>query len=237
MASNQKQGLDEPAVFRIFLHPIRTVVWAALAFALLFLVASLVMIGMYYDRPTDGLTALREMTETALGYTTIDGDVTRTTELTAHAAVALSNGFAKLFGFSAGIHHLVTGSSVPFTEEPYQRVLSQNLGSVLMLIQTVKLLVVRIALVVASLPLLLLGTSLGAADGLVARAIRRANAGRESSNLYHRAKQLHWVGLVFAIGLFLVAPISINPAWVFLPYAAWAALLSHVQWKYYKKYF
>uniref|UniRef100_UPI003BEF209D DUF4400 domain-containing protein n=1 Tax=Burkholderia arboris TaxID=488730 RepID=UPI003BEF209D len=211
--------------------------WACIAFALLFLIASIAVIAIYYHRPAEGLDSLRQMTVQALEFTTADGEPTQTTEWAARAAIAASDGFSKLFGFTDGIGHLVTGAAVPFSEEPYQRVLSANLGSVLMLMQTIKLLVVRVVLVLMSLPVLLLGATLGVVDGLVARAIRRANAGRESSNLYHRAKQLHWVGLVFAIGLFLVVPVSVNPGWVFLPYAAWAAWLSHVQWKYYKKYF
>jgi hypothetical protein len=47
---------------------------------------------------------------------------------------------------------------------------------------------VRTAMAAAALPLVLLAAAVGAVDGLVARARRKACAGRESASLFHRAK-------------------------------------------------
>ncbi|MBR0129190.1 MAG: DUF4400 domain-containing protein, partial [Neisseriaceae bacterium] len=54
-------------------------------------------------------------------------------------------------------------------------------------------------------------------DGLNARKIRQANAGRESASLYHRAKYLRTGILFSSIFLYLTLPFAINPQWLMLP--------------------
>lgn len=76
----------------------------------------------------------------------------------------------------------------------------------------------------------------GCLDGLAERATRRACAGRESANLYHRAKYFHFFGLPMAIVVYCVMPIALEPASVVLPLAVLTAWLSKMQWTYYKKY-
>ena len=51
-----------------------------------------------------------------------------------------------------------------------------------------QLLGLRAGILVRFLPLLALLYAVGAAEGLSQRAIRRAQAARESASLYHRAK-------------------------------------------------
>ena len=72
-------------------------------------------------------------------------------------------------------------------------------------------------------------------DGLNARAIRKANAGRESASLYHRAKYLRTGILWSSIFLYLVLPIAINPQWLLVPVVC-IALSVFMQAKYLKKY-
>lgn len=234
MASD-RNGLNEPVVFRIFLHPLRTAVFALLMAGLMVVISICVNVAWFRDDPRAGAERVGQLIVDGLEQTTVTGEVTPTTQFTARAAIAVSGSLAHFFRFSDSLER--PEEDVPVTERPYQRVLAQNAGYVVLGIQSVKLLVVRAMLVVTSLPVLLFGTVLGTVDGLVARAIRRMNAGRESSNLYHRAKQLHWVGLTGLVSMFLVVPVRLDPVWIFLPYAAWAAVLSRVQWKYYKKYF
>lgn len=72
-------------------------------------------------------------------------------------------------------------------------------------------------------------------DGLNARKIRQANAGRESSSLYHRAKYLRTGILFSSIFLYLTLPFAINPQWLMLPVIG-IALSIFMQAKYLKKY-
>lgn len=235
-STNRSAGTQEPALFTAIFHPIRTAVLAVVLFCIL-VIATMVVDVAVYGRDTDaGLKALANMTQAALDTTRINGELTLTTEWAARAAIIASDGLERFFGFRQGLENLAQGRSVPFMEQTYQRVMTQNLGAVLIALQSIKLLVVRLVLVLTSLPLLLTAIVLGTLDGLTARAVRRASAGRESSHLYHRAKRMHLYGLVMLTAVFVIAPVSIDPAYIFLPYTALAALLSQIQWRFYKKY-
>ena len=72
-------------------------------------------------------------------------------------------------------------------------------------------------------------------DGLNARKIRQANAGRESASLYHRAKFLRTSVLWSSIFIYMVAPVAINPQWLLIPVIL-IALSVFMQAKYLKKY-
>lgn len=72
-------------------------------------------------------------------------------------------------------------------------------------------------------------------DGLNARKIRQANAGRESASLYHRAKFLRTSVLWSSIFLYLVIPVAISPQWLLIPVIG-IALSVFMQAKYLKKY-
>ncbi|WP_186064834.1 DUF4400 domain-containing protein [Burkholderia gladioli] len=235
-STNRSSGSQEPALFTAIFHPIRTTILAVVLFCILVVVTMLVDVMMYGSDAAAGLQALSHMTQVALDYTRVNGEMTLTTEWAARSAIAVSEAFERFFGFRQGLNNLAQGRQVPFMEQSYQRMVTAHLGAVLIALQSIKLLVVRLVLVVASLPLLMTAIVLGLVDGLVARAIRRAGAGRESSLLYHRAKRMHLYGLVALTAVFVVAPVSIDPAIVFLPYAALGAVLSHVQWRFYKKY-
>ncbi len=74
------------------------------------------------------------------------------------------------------------------------------------------------------------------ADGLTQRAIRRAAGGRESASLYHRAKHLQLALLATALLIYLFLPASVDVRWIGLPLAATLAILTRLQWAYYKKH-
>lgn len=79
---------------------------------------------------------------------------------------------------------------------------------------------VRLLVLVLTLPLILMAVFVGLVDGLVRRDVRRFGAGRESGFIYHRAKaallpltMLPWV-------TYLALPISVHPLLILLPGAA-----------------
>ena len=94
----------------------------------------------------------------------------------------------------------------------------------------------RISVYMAVLPLLVLLYAVSVVDGLARRAVRRANAERESASIYHRAKlgQI-WLIAVSFIG-FLTVPTAIHPAMLLIPLAVLLAYLVRTQMATYKKY-
>lgn len=106
----------------------------------------------------------------------------------------------------------------------------------LLLLANTGLFAVRTATYMCALPLFALAMALGAADGLTARAKRKACAGHESASLYHRAKlAISFVAILFYVG-YLAAPTVRHPQVALLALAAVLGILVRTQCKYYKKY-
>jgi len=95
---------------------------------------------------------------------------------------------------------------------------------------------IRLGMMITCLPLGVLVYVLGAADGLVARAVRRARGGAESSSLYHRFKSLQLLGTAGVISICLLWPASLDPRVVWFGAAVPMAVLVRMQWLYYKKH-
>lgn len=79
--------------------------------------------------------------------------------------------------------------------------------------------IVRLLVLILTLPLFLLAAFVGLIDGLVRRDIRRMGAGRESGFIYHRAKASLMPLAVLPWIVYLAMPFSVSPLWVLLPSA------------------
>ena len=79
--------------------------------------------------------------------------------------------------------------------------------------------VVRLTILVLSTPLFLLASFTGFVDGLMRRDLRKFGAGRESSFVYHRAKQAVIPLLIVPWVIYLSLPFSLNPMAILLPCA------------------
>ena len=78
---------------------------------------------------------------------------------------------------------------------------------------------VRLSILVLSIPLFGLSIMTATVDGLMRRDIRKFGAGRESSFIYHRAKMMIGPLIVAPWVLYLAAPISIHPQLILIPCA------------------
>jgi len=99
-----------------------------------------------------------------------------------------------------------------------------------------QLLGVRLAMLAMLAPILALIYVVAGVDGLTQRAIRRASGGRESASLYHRAKHLQVALMAIALLVGLLWPAAIDIRWLGVPLAACLAILTRLQWAYYKKH-
>ncbi len=106
----------------------------------------------------------------------------------------------------------------------------------LLLVYSTYTFAMRTAMYAAMLPVLVLALALGCTDGLVARAIRKAGAGRESASIYHRAKLGTTFVLITGYLAFLALPEIPSPATVLVAIAVATGLLVRFQTTYYKKY-
>ena len=79
---------------------------------------------------------------------------------------------------------------------------------------------VRLLVLVLTLPLIFTAAFVGLIDGLVRRDVRRFGAGRESGFIYHRAKASLMPLAVLPWITYLALPISVHPLLILLPSAA-----------------
>lgn len=96
--------------------------------------------------------------------------------------------------------------------------------------------IVRLLVLVLTLPLFALAVFVGLVDGLVRRDIRKFGAGRESGFVYHRAKASLMPLAVLPWILYLTLPISVHPLLVLLPSAALLGLAMNITAASFKKY-
>lgn len=95
---------------------------------------------------------------------------------------------------------------------------------------------VRLATLILAVPFVAMVYCVSSVDGLTQRAIRRASGGRESANIYHRAKHLQVVFLTTTAAVSLLLPISIDPRCLWVPSGLFVSMLARLQWIYYKKH-
>ena len=96
--------------------------------------------------------------------------------------------------------------------------------------------IVRLLVLVLTLPLFLLAAFVGLIDGLVRRDIRRMGAGRESGFIYHRAKASLMPLAVLPWIIYLAMPFSVSPLWILLPCAILLGVAVNIAAGSFKKY-
>lgn len=95
---------------------------------------------------------------------------------------------------------------------------------------------IKLMILLAAMPLFALAMIAGLIDGLNQRAIRTACLGRESSYVFHRLNHYFKKGLVIVLLVWLAMPISITPAYVFIPIGLLLALMVAMTASRFKKY-
>ncbi|VVN80185.1 hypothetical protein PS834_01022 [Pseudomonas fluorescens] len=96
--------------------------------------------------------------------------------------------------------------------------------------------VVRLTILILVTPLFLLAMLTGFVDGLMHRDLRKFGAGRESSFVYHRAKQALVPMLIVPWIIYLSLPVSLNPMAVFLPSTVMLGVTTAITASTFKKY-
>ena len=87
-------------------------------------------------------------------------------------------------------------------------------------LNSIQTLLVRVAITITSLPLFFVFALWGALEGTVRRDLRRFGGDIERGMIYHWAKHVAGAVLILPIVLYLAWPDSINPVWIFMPFAA-----------------
>ena len=101
---------------------------------------------------------------------------------------------------------------------------------------TSRVMLIKLTILIAAIPLFLLSMTAGLVDGLNQRAIRTASLGRESSYVFHQMNRLFKRGLIVLLGLWLAIPVSITPAFMLVPVSVLLSVMVSVTSSRFKKY-
>ncbi|MHA3183304.1 TIGR03747 family integrating conjugative element membrane protein [Legionella pneumophila] len=101
---------------------------------------------------------------------------------------------------------------------------------------TLRVMLIKLLILLAAIPLFILAMTAGLIDGLNQRAIRTASLGRESSYVFHRLNHYYKRGLLMLLALWLAIPVSITPAFVFVPVSILLSVMVSVTASRFKKY-
>ncbi len=149
-------------------------------------------------------------------------------------STSLHHGLFTVTGIEASLQ--TSSGTVSSFERAVQTLLNLLVPSLQVVILATQVLSLRFALLIGMLPLVALLYSLAFIDGAAERSVRRACAGRESANLYHRAKYFQFALFGAWLMVSLCSPVHIPPTWTLLFFAVAVGLNARLQWAYYKKY-
>lgn len=139
---------------------------------------------------------------------------------------------AVMHGTSDGTQFLRAG--LERAADTLSRALSHTAVTSMFVAQDVLL---RLAIAVFALPAFALACLVGVVDGLVQRDLRRWQGGRESSFLYHHAKNYTKWALTAGFGFYLTWPFGgINPTWMVLIFTVLVAFTLSITVSRFKKY-
>jgi integrating conjugative element membrane protein (TIGR03747 family) len=103
-------------------------------------------------------------------------------------------------------------------------------------LNTVKLLLLRLAICLCVLPGFLVVALVAFYDGLVARDIRKYTGEHESSYVFHKAKRWITPSLVLTVSVYLMLPFSLRPVVIFAPAMLLTGLMIYVAASRFKKF-
>lgn len=235
--ASRNASFHEQGIFGALLAPVKWIFGVSLLLLVLILAAWIVDWVFVFKVWPDGAASLQRILHEDLGRAARLRD--SYSELPRVAAWTANFLYALLFE-ATGIHGMGASfaqpSSLSIPDTIVRNAYIANFEVIRVAMVGTQLFGVRLATLMMATPLFALFYCAGLADGLTARAVRRASGGRESASLYHRAKHLQVLLLVMSAAVGLLLPVSIDPRYVWMPGTLAVAILARLQWAYYKKH-
>lgn len=230
-------SFEDSAVARVLLKPFKLAFAATLGLAGLLLVAWTVHwlhVETVWPGRVEGLRTLL-IEEMAAG-----AELASRQSTSAWPVSGSANGLYALVFKVTGLHDMgqrfADGSPLSIPDTVLRRTWVARQVEVEVAMLSTQLVGLRAGILIRFLPLLILLYAIGATDGVSQRAIRQAQAGRESASLYHRAKYAQVVVVATGVGGVLVWPTPVSWGLCSLSVSVFVAVLAAGQWAFYKKH-
>ncbi len=196
--------------------------------------------GMVLWWPEQGIEHSRTMLSREIGYLRTDLRHSLVSSDPARFARDIADGTYRWLFEMTGVDSLLRWLSSSPAETGLQAKLQQMtrpaVKFIIAAMQITQVFSVRLAVLSLATPAFALFGLVALVDGLVQRDLRRWGGGRESSFVYHYARQaaLPLVGSAWVV--YLALPFSLHPSYVLLPFAILSALAVAVTARTFKKY-
>lgn len=118
----------------------------------------------------------------------------------------------------------------------FEHFVSRNSNEIYIGMNVIQVFGIKLGFMLSAIPLFFLVYFVATTDGLTERYIRRACAGRESSDMNKIGKLSKLMLLASLTTIYLCLPISFDPVWIITPLVLMFAVGTRLQWTYYKKY-
>jgi integrating conjugative element membrane protein (TIGR03747 family) len=199
------------------------------------------MVFFYSEQGYTGYEHAEEMMRKEISYlgSSLDGD-----SLNGEAVQAASGKVTDVVNFlfiDSGIVDMLTSAKTPDANDGkfvrlVKGLIAEYYNYFMAAIYILIMFLIRLSILVLSIPAFLLFGLVGVSDGLMQRDLRRWCGGNESGYIYHWAKRFAMPVLIMAWVIYLAIPNSIHPNFIITPFAVLFGLVLMVMTSKFKKY-
>ncbi|QFT57177.1 TIGR03747 family integrating conjugative element membrane protein [Microbulbifer sp. THAF38] len=201
-------------------------------------------IGMMFFYPEQGYTGYEhaeEMIRKEINYlgSSLDGD-----SINGEAVLTASGKVTDLVNFlfiDSGIVDMLSATRTPDANDNkfvrlVKGLIAEYYNYLMAAIYILIMFLIRLSILILSIPAFILFGLVGVSDGLMQRDLRRWCGGNESGYIYHWSKRFAMPVLISAWVIYLAIPNSIHPNFIITPFAVLFGLVLMVMTSKFKKY-
>ncbi len=246
MAESSVARAEHPVAKKGFIGKTLDLIFKVIGLLLFSALMSIIIewIGMIFFYPEQGYTGYEhaeEMMRKEISYlgSSLDGD-----SLNGEAVQAASGKVTDVVNFlfiDSGIVDMLTSAKTPEANDGkfvrlVKGLIAEYYNYFMAAIYILIMFLIRLSILVLSIPAFFLFGLVGVSDGLMQRDLRRWCGGNESGYIYHWAKRFAMPILIVAWVIYLAIPSSIHPNFIITPFAVLFGLVLMVMTSKFKKY-
>lgn len=246
MAETNTARAEHPVAKKGFIGKTMDLIFKIIGLLLFSALMSIIIewIGMMFFYPEQGYTGFEhaeEMMRKEISYLggSLDGD-----SINGEAVQAASGNVTDVVNFlfiDSGIVDMLSAARTPGANDGkfvrlVKGLIAEYYNYFMAAIYILIMFLIRLSILILSIPAFMLFGLVGVSDGLMQRDLRRWCGGNESGYIYHWAKRFAMPVLILAWVIYLAIPNSIHPNFIITPFAVLFGLVLMVMTSKFKKY-
>ena len=243
MAESKNDRVDQPTKKKGFFGKTLDLIFRIIGLLIFSAVISIIIewIGMVFFYPEEGYQHAQLMMKKEIGYLGASLDTDQSNTDAVKKASSIISQTVNFIFIDSGLFDFI-GRAKTVTENDgefmsvFKGLFAEYYNFALAAIYIFVMFLVRLSILVLSLPAFILFAAVGFSDGLMQRDLRRWCGGNESGFIYHWAKKFSIPILFAAWVIYLAIPASIHPNYIITPFSVLFGLVVMVMASKFKKY-